>query len=38
MDSITPLKTYYEVKKVAHYWLKVGAMKRPMMVQENKAP
>jgi superfamily II DNA or RNA helicase len=29
---------WHEVKKVAHYWLEVNAMTRPMMVREDRAP
>ena len=30
--------TWHEVTKVAHYWLEVDAMTRPMIVRENQAP
>jgi superfamily II DNA or RNA helicase len=29
---------WHEVTKVAHYWLEVNAMTRPMMVREDEAP
>jgi len=35
----TPARfTWHEVTKVAHYWLEVNAMTKPMMVREDEAP